>query len=118
MYCNIRWRSLAKGVEQLHDVNEYHGDLHTDNVMVQRAGLEFDLKVLDFFHLAAPRPENIQWDVCDMIQILHECLGGAKAYARQPEFIKELCCGLKHTLILKKYRNAGQLRKYIERMSW
>jgi hypothetical protein len=99
-------------------VREYHGDLHTGNVIVQRVGLEFDIKVFDFFHWDTPRPANIHDDVVDMIRIFHDALGGTRHYRRQPPEVKEICCGLKRSLILRKFRTAGQLRRHLEAMQW
>lgn len=110
--------ALAKGIEQIHLRNEYHGDLHTDNVIVVRFGLEFHLKLLDVFHWKAPRPENIQSDVLNLIRIFYESLGGKKTYAQMPPVVKEIVCGLKNTLILKKFKTAGHLRRYLESLSW
>ena len=52
--------ALAQGIAPIHVIREYHGDLHTGNVMIRRVGLEFDVKIFDFFHWAMPRPENIR----------------------------------------------------------
>ena len=43
--------ALTKGMEPIHLLNEYHGDLHSDNIIVNRFGLEFELKLLDMFSL-------------------------------------------------------------------
>lgn len=110
--------ALASGIECIHAMKEYHGDLHTDNIIVQRFGLGFELKLLDFYHWGAPKPINIHEDVVDMVKIFYESIGGAKHYAKQPEQIKLICRGLKHSLILKNFKTAGQLREYLERMSW
>ena len=42
--------ALAKGMEQIHLHNEYHGDLHLDNIIIKRFGLTYDLKLIDLFH--------------------------------------------------------------------
>lgn len=110
--------ALARGMECIHNMREYHGDLHADNIILQHYGLEFDLKLLDMFHWGAAKPENIHDDVVNMIQILYDAVGGRKHYARQPREIKAICCGLKRTLILRKYKSAGQLRQYLETMRW
>jgi len=110
--------ALAEGIECIHAMKEYHGDLHTDNIIVQRVGLGFELKLLDFYHWGAPKPINIHEDVIDMVKIFHEAIGGTKHYSKQPEQIKLICRGLKHSLILKNFKTAGQLREYLERMSW
>lgn len=110
--------ALATGIEQIHTMKEYHGDLHSENIIIQRYGLGFDLKLLDFYHWGAPKTENIHDDVVDLIKILYESVGGQKHYKNQPPVIRNLVCGLKRTLILKKFRSAGQLREYLEILSW
>ena len=110
--------SLATGLECVHAMGEYHGDLHMENIIVQRFGLSFDLKILDFYQWKAPRKENIRGDTVDMIRILYDALGGKKHYSNQPAEIKSIINGLKQTLILKKFRSAGELKKYLELMAW
>lgn len=110
--------ALASGIESIHHTKEYHGDLHTDNVIIRRFGLSYDLKLLDMFHWGAPSKANIQEDVCNLVRIFYDALGGQKYYSSQPREVKEICCGLKRSLILKKFRTAGQLREYLETMQW
>ena len=54
----------------------------------------------------------------EFANVFWESLGGAAHYARQPPAVKYICCGLKHGLILKKFRTAGQLREYLENLEW
>ena len=110
--------ALAVGMECIHNLGDYHGDLHMDNVIVQRFGLRFDLKLVDMFNFGKPKKENIRDDTVDMVHIFYHALGGAKHYSKQPAEVKAICCGLKRSLILKKFRNATQLRQYIETMQW
>lgn len=110
--------SLVKGVEAIHLLNEYHGDLHPDNIIINRFGLEFDLKLIDLFHWDYPKRENRQDDLCDLVRILYDALGGARYYSKQPPAIKHICCGLKRSLILGRFRTVTQLRKHIETMEW
>ena len=110
--------ALASGMDCIHRHREYHGDLHPDNVIVQRYGLGFDLKLLDMFHWGGARPENIRDDVCDLVRIFYDAVGGRRHYARQPREVKAICCGLKRSLILSKFRTAGQLKAYLETMEW
>lgn len=110
--------ALATGIAMIHNLREYHGDLHTENVIVRRYGLGFDLKLIDMIHWGAPKPENIHDDVCDLIRIFYDAIGGQRYYARQSPEIKAVCCGLKRSLILKKFRTAGRLREYLETMHW
>lgn len=110
--------ALASGMEFIHDLGDYHGDLHAQNIIVEGYGLRFDLKLVDLYLRRGSRPENIFLDVVDMITLLYEAVGGRKHYASQPPVIKEICCGLKHSLIRKKYRTAGQLRQHLESVRW
>lgn len=110
--------ALAVGMECIHNMGEYHGDLHMDNIIVQRYGLKFDVKLIDMFNFGKPKKENIGVDTIDLIHIFYHALGGAKHYNKQPTEIKTICCGLKRSLILKKFSNATQLRQHIETMQW
>lgn len=110
--------ALAAGIENIHHMKEYHGDLHTDNIIIRRFGLSYDMKLLDMFHWGSARSENIRADVCDLVRIFYDALGGKGHYAKLPKEIKKIICGLKKTMILKKFRTAGQLREYIETIQW
>jgi serine/threonine protein kinase len=110
--------ALASGIESIHHLREYHGDLHTENIIVKRSGLGFDVKLLDLYRWRAPRRVNIQDDVVDLVRIFYDALGGRAHYASQPPEVKAICCGLKRSLILKKFSTAGQLREKLETMRW
>lgn len=109
---------LAKGIESIHSVNEYHGDLHSDNIIVQNVGLNYNLKLIDMFQWTGTSSENIKSDVMNLIRLFYDALGGQKHYANQPPEIKDICCGLKQSLALKKFNSAGKLRRYLENMEW
>ncbi len=110
--------ALAVGMEHIHLAREYHGDLHLDNIIVCGHGLTFDLKLLDLFHLESPKTENRQADICDVIRVFYDVLGGQRSYARQPDAVKYICCGLKRSYILSKFRTMSVLRKHLEIMQW
>ena len=110
--------ALTRGVEPIHRLGEYHGDLHDDNVIVRRVGVGFHVKLLDFFHWWGTKRENIQEDVFGLIRIFYDSVGGRSRYSAQPPVVKRICCGLKKSLISKKYRNAGDLRAFLEEMEW
>ncbi len=110
--------SLVKGLEEIHLMKDYHGDLHMDNIIVQKFGLNFNLKLLDLFHWKAPKRENMQDDVVGLIRVLYDSMGGVKYYSKHPKSIKNICCGLRRDLILKKFPNISQLREYLENFEW
>jgi hypothetical protein len=76
------------------------------------------IKILDFYHWEATKSENRQADIIDTIKLFYDVLGGAKQYAKHPVVIKKICCGLKSSLILKKFRTMTHLRKHLETMQW
>lgn len=109
---------LASGVEQIHQRNEYHGDIHSNNIMVKRRGLSYEVHLLDFFDLGRSTKEKIQYDVYDMIGIFYEVIGGARGYAKVRPAIRKIICGRKRTLIRKQFKTAGQLRVALENLEW
>jgi serine/threonine protein kinase len=109
---------LAAGMEPIHAMREYHGDIHEENIIIRRSGLSFDIRLLDMYNLGRPSSAMIQRDVHDMIRVFYNAMGGQRHYANHAPEIKQICCGLKKTLIDRQYRNAGQLRRYLEGMAW
>ena len=110
--------ALISGLEDIHASGEYHGDLHSENIIVQRYGLGFDLKLLDMFNWGSPTSENRRHDVVEAIRVFHEALGGYRHYASQPPEVKAICRGMRPALILERFRTAGQLRHHLETMQW
>ena len=110
--------ALARGLEGIHRVREYHGDLHDTNVLVSRVGILFDVKVVDFFHWGAPTAAHIREDVADLVRLLYDAVGGRSRYASQPPEIKSICRGLRRDLIGAAYPTARHLREYLETFSW
>jgi serine/threonine protein kinase len=110
--------ALAAGIEEIHHAHEYHGDLHDDNIIIRRQGLSFKVKVVDIYNWGTPDANNIRDDVCDLIRIFYDAIGGARFYAKHPREIKNICCGLKRSLIVRKFRTAGHIRQYLETMTW
>lgn len=110
--------ALARGIEGIHSMGEYHGDLHSDNVIVQKLGLHYELRLLDMFNWGRPNHGNRQHDICSVIRIFYDAVGGAKYYRSQPPWVKGICCGLKKGLIERKFRTADQLCKHIGALEW
>ena len=111
--------ALIKGLEALHDNRAYHGDLHTENVMIERSGLGFQLKLLDMYHWGGnDRKSNMEEDIYNSIRIFYDALGGAKTYAKHPPEIKAICLGMRRRAIAKKFKTAKGLRDYLENINW
>ena len=110
--------AMTKGIEQIHNLGEYHGDLHSENVIVNKFGLEFQLKLLDLIFSKESKRESRKEDIVDLVKIFYDSLGGAKYYSKQPAAIKYICCGLKPSLILDKFKNVSLLKMHLENMHW
>ncbi len=110
--------ALTQGIEEIHLKKEYHGDLHTDNIIVNKFGLTVELKLLDLFHYGSAKPIFFKEDLIGLIHIFYEVLGGKTTYAQQPRIVKDICCGLKKSLILKKYKHISELKKSLEALEW
>jgi len=110
--------ALISGLEQLHKKKEYHGDIHTENIMVLRQGLTFELKLIDFYNWGPSKKEHMDDDIHQAIKVFYEILGGNKYYARQPQIVKDICLGCKKGLILSRYKNATKLREFMENVKW
>lgn len=109
---------MAKGLESIHQLNDYHGDLHAGNVFVKKIGLGYQIKLIDMFHWGPSQKTYIDDDICDIIKLFYEAVGGQSYYQRQPAEVKNICRGLKRSLILKKFRTASHLRHYLETINW
>jgi len=110
--------ALATGLAEIHQAGEYHGDLHVQNIIVQRRGLTFELKLLDIFQEDESRVEGRRSDLLDCIRIFHEALGGARHYRKQPKVVKEIVRGLRRGLIMERFPTMNQLVKHLEAMDW
>jgi len=110
--------AFATGLEQIHAVGEYHGDIHDENILVERRGIDFDIKVVDFYHWGAPSKATIREDVIQSIRILYDAIGGAAHYKHQPVELKQVCCGLRRDLITRKFPTARHLREHLESFPW
>ncbi|HIA13348.1 MAG TPA: serine/threonine protein kinase [Nitrospirales bacterium] len=110
--------ALISGIENIHFFGEYHGDLHAENIVVRRLGLSFELKLLDLFHWGRATRENRNDDICDAVRVFYDAIGGRTHYSKQPKEIKYICCGLKRSLILQRFKTASALRVYLETQTW
>lgn len=109
---------LAVGIEPMHDLGEYHGDLHDENVLIRRQGLGFELKVLDMYPRGRTTRETMQQDVRDLIRLFYDAMGGRSRYASLPPEVKWICGGLKHSLIDSRFRTIARLRRHLETLEW
>jgi hypothetical protein len=110
--------ALASGLEPIHALREYHGDLHDKNVLVARSGVHFRVRLLDFYPWGRPDRAKIRDDVIQLVRIFYDLVGGRSRYAAQPPEVKAICCGLRRDLIGRRFPTAGALRAYLDNFDW
>ena len=118
-YAALRmFHEIVLGMEQIHARREYHGDLHAGNVLVQRRGVHFDVKIVDLFDQGRYSREHARDDVIDCIRLFYDMLGGPRHYRQvRPEF-KYIIAGLRHSLILERFPTARRLREHLDSFAW
>jgi tRNA A-37 threonylcarbamoyl transferase component Bud32 len=109
---------LARGIAPIHARGEYHGDIHDDNVMIRRHGIDFDVRLVDFFDLGKPTRKKIYKDVLNLVMVFHTIVGGREAYSQQPPVVKAIIRGLKDSLILARFKSAGDIQRHLENLTW
>ena len=110
--------ALCSGLERVHFLGEYHGDIHSDNIIVRRRGISFDVQILDFFMRQGSKSAWIFEDVRDLVKLLFEMIGGEAGYKKAGPEIKEVIRGRRNDLLRKRFRTAGQMRLYLENLEW
>lgn len=109
---------LTNGIEEIHARGEFHGDLHTGNIFVERRGVFFQLRTIDFHEWGRSPATERRSDILAIARLLYDIVGGRAHYRKQPQPIKEVCCGLRSDLILKKFPTIFHLRAHLETFEW
>lgn len=110
--------SLAVGIGEIHARKEFHGDLHMGNIFVERRGVFFRLRTIDFHDWGRPPAVERRADILAITRLLYDLVGGRAAYAKQPEIIKSICIGLRSDLILKRFPTIYHLKAHLENYEW
>ena len=70
------------------------------------------------YHWGRFTREDRNNDLCDLVYLFWEAIGGQKRYSSHPQEVKDICCGLKKSLILKKFKTVSDLKFHLETQSW
>ena len=114
---NVLYR-LVQGLELVHGVGEYHGDVHSQNILLRPRGISFELKLVDFFNWGPPAKHKKQQDILDAVRVFYECLGGRRYYREQAPQIKYICSALRRDLLFERFPTMSALRVYLESFEW
>ncbi|MBI1374360.1 MAG: protein kinase [Phycisphaera sp.] len=109
---------LARGIEAIHALGEYHADVHTQNILIQPVGVGFELTLVDFYNWGKPARYKQQQDIYDTVRVLYECVGGRRHYAASPPEVRHICAGMQRKLILKRFPTMSKLRRHLETFKW
>ena len=110
--------TIAKGMAQIHARREYHGDIHSYNVLVRRQGIRFKVKLLDLYLNPKSSDRRTRGDVCDIAMLLYELIGGPATYKTAPRIVKDIVCGRRRDVIARKFSNAGAICDYLVTAEW
>lgn len=112
--------NLARGLEAVHVLGEYHADVHTENILIRPSGVRFTLKLVDFYDWGRPAKYKQRQDVFDTVKVFWDCLGRPRgpAYTAMPDECKTILAGLNRTLILRRYPTVTALRRHLESFEW
>ena len=109
---------IARGIAEMHALRQYHGDIHEDNILVERHGLGFSVQLIDLYLHPPGTSDRLHIDVVDIANLLYRLVGGPRGYGRSPQIIKEIVCGLKRQTLRRKFPNGQALCRFIERYDW
>jgi RIO-like serine/threonine protein kinase len=110
--------SLVQGIEAVHALGQYHGDVHSQNILIQPRGVRFDLKLVDFFDWGKPARYKQQQDVINTIEVFGECLGGRKHLRELPDEVRYICSALRQDVIKRRFPSMTHLRQHLEHFAW
>ncbi len=105
---------LVAGLEQIHAAGQYHSDVHTENILIEQSGVDFRLKLIDFYEWGKPSRPKMQQDILGAARVLYDMLGGRAHYQKALPEAKYICAGLRTQLILERFPTASSLRHYLE----
>lgn len=110
--------AMAVALEPIHKARAYHGDIHAENVLVRRCGIDFNVRLLDLWDWGRWSKVQVAEDVRQAIMVFHEMLGGREAYSEMPGEAKAIIKGLRKDLLKKAFPDARALRDHLETFDW
>ena len=108
---------LVVGLEAVHELGEYHSDVHTENVLIEPHGVDFSLQLIDFYDWGRPTKAKRQEDVVQCVAVLADLLGGRDRYATFPPEVKTICAGFRRGRLLDRFPTIAALRHHLETFS-
>lgn len=110
--------AVARGVAEIHALRTYHGDIHEHNILVERHGLGFRIKLIDLYLHPRDTTDQRRLDVVDIAYLLYRLVGGPQGYPGSPELVKQIVCGRRRRTIFRRFPTAGALVQFMEGYTW
>ncbi len=111
-------QAVASGVAEIHDLGAYHGDIHEDNILVERQGLGFRVRLIDLYLHPSGTNGHQRHDVVDIAALLYTLIGGKRGYSTSPDIVKQIVCGRQRARLFRKFPNARALCEFMVSYDW
>ncbi len=110
--------AVASGLDAIHSMQEYHGNIAAENIIVNRKGIGFQVKLINMSLEDRPVSRSIFEDVVNLVKIFANVVMPPRHSAKIPNGVKLLYSNLKTARISERFKNAGALKKHLETMLW
>lgn len=109
--------ALASGLEAIHCMQEYHGNIAPENIIIKRKGLGFQVKLINMSLEDLPVTRTIADDIINLLNIFRSIVSPPKRGDKMPDEVKSIYNASPVT-IRSQFKNAGTLRRHLEAMPW
>jgi serine/threonine protein kinase len=110
--------AVASGLDAIHSMQEYHGNIAAENIIVRRKGIGFQVKLINMSLEDRPVSRTIYEDVVNLVKIFANIVTPPRHSAKIPDSVKSLYSNLKTVRTSDRLKNAGALKKHLETMLW
>ncbi len=110
--------AVASGLDAIHSMQEYHGNIAAENIIVRRKGIGFQVKLINMSLEDRPVSRTINEDVVNLVKIFANIVTPPRHSAKIPDSVKSLYSNLKTVRTGDRLKNAGALKKHLETMLW
>jgi len=110
--------AVASGLDAIHSMQEYHGNISAENIIVNRKGISFQVKLINMSLEDRPVNRSINEDVVNLVKIFANAVTLPSRSAKIPDGVKLLYSNFKTARISERFKNAGVLKMHLETMLW
>jgi serine/threonine protein kinase len=110
--------AIANAVATVHRFGEYHGDIHDENVMVLRRGLDFSIRLLDPMTLGRRTRKIVEDDVVELVRLFPILVGGEKTLKKLAAPFSTVFGSMRKDRILRRFATPKQVADAIRVIEW